>query len=331
MKKLFLALTVVLLAACGGKKDNAFTISGTLPSFISADYMYLYTLTDDKVLLLDSAKVKNGQFSFSGVAPDTVMMAYIMHQPGVTDAIDIIPDWGTVFIEKGNIVADTDGFFAQGTPVNDGVSQWMSSIMEPSVMGLEELFLSKWQEHSSDYVGVYMLMQMSSMLDFKVVDSLAAQIPDSLVQCYSALRSFKSYLNTYCATQPGNKYVDCEFADLNGNAVKLSDFLTDGNWLLVDFWASHCGPCLEAIPEIQKAIKSLKNVNVVGVVVNDRVSDVRKVMETLRVTWPVLLDSDGHSARAYGVNAIPDLILIAPDGTITARRFIPSELPSLIR
>lgn len=330
MKKIVLAISLVILAACGGQKDNAFTISGSLPSYLSAEYMYLYTMTDGKVLLLDSSKVENGQFSFNGVAPDTVMMAYIMHQPGVTDVLDIMPDWGTIFIEKGNIVVDSNGFFAQGTPVNDGVSQWMASIMEPSVMGPEELFLSKWQEHSSDYIGAYMLMQMSSMLDFKVVDSLAAQIPDSLVQCYSGLRSFKSFLDKYRITQPGNKYVDCELADLDGNTVKLSDFLTDGNWLIIDFWASHCGPCLEAIPEIQAELKNLKNVKVVGIAVNDRINAVRGVMENLNVSWPVLFDSDLKSAKAYGVEAIPDMILIAPDGTITARRFTPSELPSLI-
>lgn len=331
MKKLFLALTVVLLAACGGKKDNAFTISGTLPSFISADYMYLYTFTNGQVLLLDSSKVENGQFSFSGVAPDTVMMAYIMHQPGITDILDIMPDWGTIFIEKGNIAVDSNGFFAQGTPVNDGVSQWMASMMEPSAMGIEELFLSKWQEHSSDYTGAYMLMQMSPMLDFKVVDSLAAHIPDSLIQCYAGLRSFKSHLDTYRVTQPGNKYIDCELTDLDGNAVKVSDFQTDGNWLLIDFWASHCRPCLEAIPGIQAAVKNLKNVKIVGIAVNDRINDVRRAVETLNVTWPILFDSDNHSAKAYGVSAIPDMILIAPDGTIAARGFMPSELPTLIR
>ena len=162
---------VIVMASCGGRKpDNAYTITCTLPSQISdMECVYLYTVSNDRPVLLDSAKVVNGQFKMSGVAPDTIMQALLMRNGNVRELKDLAPMW-SFFVEQGDIVIDTNSFFATGTPTNDGINDWMSQLMTAASPEEIARFLNEhWAEHSSDFVGAYVLEIMSAYLDFATV------------------------------------------------------------------------------------------------------------------------------------------------------------------
>ncbi len=324
-----LSLVVAVLVVSCGKKNN-YSITGTLPSEVKAERVYLYTVANNTPVLLDSAKVKNGQFKMKGVAADTVGIALLMLQSDVHELKDLAAFW-SLLIEPGEIVVDSNSLFAHGTPLNDFVKEGMSAIMSGSGEDPAEFLINHWSEHSSDFAGPYMLMLLSPGMDFALVDSLAHQIPDNLIQQYTMLRSFKQQVEAIRNMQPGSKFTDVTVADLNGAAVKFSDFIGKGDYVLVDFWASWCRPCREAMPELQEVAKKFKKLKVVGIAISDELAETKQAMEDLKITWTVLSDHEGLSARTYGVNTIPSVILFAPDGTIVARDFPFSELDTLIK
>lgn len=104
--------------------------------------------------------------------------------------------------------------------------------------------------------------------------------------------------------------------DLFGKPVKLADFR--GNLVVLNFWASWCGPCRREFPLLAEA-DALDRVVVLGVVYNDSVANAKKFMAGNGGTWPGLKD-DGRIAKAYRVGpGIPATIVISPSGLVVVR------------
>ncbi len=103
---------------------------------------------------------------------------------------------------------------------------------------------------------------------------------------------------------------------INGETVRLEDF--HGKVVLLDFWATWCGPCRMSISELKRLSKDFLGEDFVIISVNLR-EDANKVKDfasTKGMTWIVLLDRDGEVADKYGVRAIPTFILIDKHGKI---------------
>ena len=103
--------------------------------------------------------------------------------------------------------------------------------------------------------------------------------------------------------------------------MKLSDYVGKGNYVLVDMWASWCGPCKREIPnlaEVHNLYKD-KGLTVLGVFVWDDIKNLEPTLKAENVTWAQIIDSEKVSTSIYGVNGIPSIMLIGPDGTILER------------
>ncbi|MBF0713668.1 TlpA family protein disulfide reductase [Gemella sp. GH3] len=120
--------------------------------------------------------------------------------------------------------------------------------------------------------------------------------------------------------------------DIDGNDVKLSDF--EGKKVYINAWASWCGPCIKELPELEKAYQELKNRddivflsmtfpndegfnNAIGS--NDSKKEIVNKINTFKITYPVLFDTNDRFNVNYSIRSFPTHIFINSDGTINTK------------
>lgn len=113
-----------------------------------------------------------------------------------------------------------------------------------------------------------------------------------------------------------------EGTSLEGRRVRLSDFR--GKVVLIDFWATWCGPCIAELPEVQKVYRDLKSkgFEIVGVSLDQDSRTLKNFVRENRMTWPQVCDEKGWKgdiARAWGVDSIPATFLIDRNGRLVAK------------
>lgn len=116
-------------------------------------------------------------------------------------------------------------------------------------------------------------------------------------------------------------YTDITGTDADGKPIALSDFIGKENYVLMDMWASWCGPCKGEIPNLARLHNQYKDkgLTVIGLFVWDKQENLKKAMESEGITWPQIVDEESKSTQVYGVDGIPHIILFSPDGTILKR------------
>jgi cytochrome c biogenesis protein CcmG, thiol:disulfide interchange protein DsbE len=121
-------------------------------------------------------------------------------------------------------------------------------------------------------------------------------------------------------TTIGSRAPDFVLADLDGNPLRLADLR--GRPVVVNFWASWCGPCVEEFPLLRDAAARHADdgLAVVGIVWRDRSEAARDFMRRNGATWPAAMDPGERVARDYGILGPPETYFIGRDGTIVARQ-----------
>ncbi|MDE5694082.1 MAG: TlpA family protein disulfide reductase, partial [Duncaniella sp.] len=129
---------------------------------------------------------------------------------------------------------------------------------------------------------------------------------------------------------PGCMFADIEGKTADGAPSRLSDFIGHGRYVLVDFWASWCGPCRaegrDTLVPLYEKYGGDERFEILGVATWDEHNRTLKAVEEEGYKWPQLFDAGMTPMDVYGFDGIPMIMLFAPDGTMMARGIRGAEI-----
>ena len=306
-KSILFVMSLVLLASC--TENKSFKVAGEATEGTKYVY-YTYNFFDDDPQL-DSVKVdSNLCFVIEGEnEADPVFVT------GATD--QNVQFW---FIsEPGEIKISKEGL-PSGTPLNDAIKGFLEKANEVnSEAELNELIENFMKEHPNDLAGAFCLYLLSDYIGVNSLpewlDKCGDVVKDAIHKVIPAEKFEKAE-----KTAAGKKFTDFE-AEYEGKVQRLSDYVGKGKYVLVDFWASWCGPCRREIPTIIELYDKYAGdkFEVLGVATWDQPEDTKQAMEELGIKYPQIMNAQKAGSDAYNIEGIPEIILFAPDGTIVKR------------
>jgi peroxiredoxin len=370
MKKIFVYISLLLPSlAFAQSTPGTFTIQAKVGHLGAPARAFLfYQLGANKIV--DSSLVVDGSFSFKGGVLDPSPAILIIDHTGQGSAkLDNTSDGVSFYVEKAtiNVNSATDSIAkaqVTGSPINDDNKRLMAMLSpvndKSKALYAEAQAATPAQQQSADFnnqmqtrykalqeeqkgmLEKFIRANPDSYLSLLALSSLGpSPDPNEMDPLYNGLddkiknteagKLIKRQIDALKPTQIGAIAPDFTQNDINGNPVKLSSFR--GKYVLVDFWASWCGPCRQENPNLVSAYNQFKNKNftILGVSLDkpDGKADWLNAIKSDGLVWTQVSDLNfwnNEVAVLYAVQSIPHNFLIDPTGKIIAKDLRGSDL-----
>lgn len=356
MKKCFFGFLAFLFSSSlFAQSKGVVTIKGTVKGDLKGyNKIQLFNRTEK-----DSSIIKNGQYTFSyPYDGPTIKMLYLEYtqkmaimyrpfgiliaEPGTYYVISDANDMYATSSIKGPTNAviyrqfekDQDGAFRK---INDEIlkiygKEWFKieekniqfQNLQKSRDSLSEIFVlplieSLIKAHPNDYVSAFVLQGSARQMGTLEKKEQLFSMLSSKLQKSSIGKDFGDYIQGVKNSKIGSIVEDFNLPDPNGKNIAFSNF--KGKYVLIDFWASWCGPCRQSFPHMREVYQKVKgdNFEIYSISIDKDKSAWLKAIKEEKNPWKQSLDTKNISQSGFAITGVPTTYLIDPSGKIIAK------------
>lgn len=324
-------------------KKGRFSFEGDLvePLVVYLRYNYPTDKVNTKSFILEKGKTNllidaNGNLIVSGTELNDRLQAYRNDKVAIENRIEEI---------QGKLQNDKELSEDEIAKLREELSQSEDKVRQNIV--------DHTKKNANNLVGKHLLLTTHHSLNAEqkqeVLDSFSEEtLQDEAIQGVVELLEFEKRiiarleqaadaisLNQYKQVAAGKQYIDFTQTTPSGASLSLSDLVGKTDYLLIDFWASWCGPCIRSFPALKDfyEINKGNKLKILGVSLDSKDGEWKSAIATHNLNWEHVSDLrywDNAAAKLYGVRSIPTTILIDKDGKIVGRNLSLSEINRII-